>query len=369
MRSTSDRLNWEISAPNADFAALEPAARPPAHDRWLRALGYLLLGLVIPRFAQIFDKLELDEADYWIGTIGFLLAAVAIWEANRWIALRLRAHLDWLGQPFWKLAILVAANFACTVPLTIGAVQLWLWHIRSPFPTLDWLSTTRTIVTNNTVTVLFLLHAYETLFLIRERHGDRRRLELLERARLQAELETMKGQLAPHFLFNCLNTLASLIERNPPAAAEFNAHLADVTRYLLTQKNHDLVPLAEELAFLRSYVRLMELRFPQSLRVSLPVVAGGDARRLPPASLQLLIENAIKHNRLSEAEPLGIEVRIEAAALVVVNPLRPKAQARAAGTGTGLANLRERIALLTPGELEIANDGGEFRVRLPLVRE
>ncbi len=366
MRSTRQRLKWDISTPNPDGSAPDPAFRPSVHDRWMRLLGLLLVGLVIPRFALVFDKFTWHEADYWIGTGWFLLAAVAIWEGNRALALRLRPHLDWLVQPFWKLAILAAANLACTLPLTIAAVWLWLQYVNSPYPALDWLGTIRTIATNNTVTVLFLLHAYETLFLIRERHGDQRRLEQLERARLSAELENMKAQLAPHFLFNCLNTLAALIERDPAAAAEFNAHLADVSRYLLTQKNRDLVPLTEELAFLRSYVRLMELRFPRSLQVTLPAIDETDARRLPPASLQVLIENALKHNRLSEAEPLSIGVRLESDALVITNPLRPKSQLPA-GTGTGLDNLRDRIALLTPGRLEIAADAGQFRVRVPLV--
>ena len=366
MRSTGQRLKWDISTPNPDNPGPESALRPSVHDRWMRLIGLLLLGLVIPRFALLFDKLTWRDPDWWIGNAGFLLVAVAIWESNRALALRLRPHLDWLIQPFWKLAILAAANLVCTVPLTVAAVWLWLRYIHSPYPAADWLGTIRTIATNNTVTVLFLLHAYETLFLIRERHGDRHRLEHLERARLQAELENMKGQLAPHFLFNCLNTLAALIERDPAAAAEFNAHLADVTRYLLTQKNRDLVPLAEEMAFLRSYVRLMELRFPHSLRVTLPAVAATESRRLPPASLQLLIENAIKHNRLAEAEPLAIDVRLETGFILVTNPLRPKTQLHA-GTGTGLVNLRDRIALLTPGKLEISDDAGEFRVRLPLV--
>ncbi len=367
MRSTGQRLKSDISLPNPDGPAPGPALRHSVHDRWMRLLGLLLLGLVIPRFALLFDKLTWREADYWIGNAWFLLVAVGIWEGNRALALRLRPDLDWLVQPFWKLVIFAAATLVCTVPLTVAAVWLWLQYINSPFPLLDWLSTIRTIATNNTVTVLFLLHAYETLFLIRERHGDQRRLEHLERARLQAELENMKGQLAPHFLFNCLNTLAALIERDPAAAAEFNAHLADVTRYLLAQKNRDLVPLAEELTFLRSYVRLMELRFPRSLRVTLPDIDGSDTRRLPPASLQLLIENAIKHNRLSEAEPLAIDVRAGPDSIVVANPLRPKTQLPA-GSGTGLANLRERIALLTPGQLEITIDAGEFRVRVPLVQ-
>jgi hypothetical protein len=366
MRSTGQRLKWDISTPKPDGAATEAVLRPSVHDRWMRGLGLLLLGLVIPRFALLFDKLAWGDGDYWLGTAWFLLAAVAVWESNRALALWLRPRLDWLVQPFWKLAIFAAATVACTVPLTIATVWLWLQYINSPYPALDWLGTIRTIATNNTVTVLFLLHAYETLFLIRERHGDQRRLEQLDRARLAAELENMKGQLAPHFLFNCLNTLAALIERDPRAAAEFNAHLADVTRYLLAQKNHDLVPLAEELAFLRSYVRLMELRFGQSLRVTLPAADAADPHRLPPASLQLLIENAIKHNRLSAAEPLTIEVRRQGAFILVTNPLRPKQPPRA-GPGTGLANLRERIALLTPGRLEIAAGDGEFRVRLPLV--
>ncbi len=369
MRSTSDRLNWDNSAPKPDEPAPKLAAHPSVHDGWMRVLGYLLVGVAIPRFALIFDKLALDDPDYWIGTVWYFVAAVAMWEANRWVALFLRAHLDWLRQPALKLLILVAANFVCTLPLTFVTVRAWLSHIHSPFPAFDLLTTIRTIMTHNVVTILFLLHAYETLYLLRERHGDHRRLENLERARLQAELENMKGQLAPHFLFNCLNTLAALIERDPPAAAEFNAHLADVSRYLLTQKNRDLVPLAEEVAFLHSYVRLMELRFPRSLQIALPVVEADDRRRVPPASLQLLIENAIKHNRLSEADPLAIEVRLERDAVVVTNPRRPKAQLAAnAGTGTGLANLRERIALLTPGEIEITSTAAQFLVRLPLVR-
>jgi hypothetical protein len=365
MCSTGQRLNREISTPNPDGYATEAVFRPSSHDRWMRVIGLLLLGVAIPRFALLFDKLTWGDANYWLGSTWFMLVAVAIWESNRLLALQLRTHLDWLVQPFWKLAIFTAATIGCTLPLTIGGVWLWLQFIRSPYPILDWLATIRTIATNNIVTVLFLLHAYETLFLIRERRGDRRRMENLERARLQAELDGMKSQLAPHFLFNCLNTLTALIERDPPAAAEFNTHLADVTRYLLAHKDHDLVPLADEITFLRSYVRLMELRYPHSLQIALPEVDDSDPRRIPPASLQLLIENAIKHNRLSADEPLAIDVALESDAIRIANPIRRK-NMLAPGTGTGLANLRERVALLTPGSLDVRSDDSQFEVRLPL---
>ncbi len=360
MGSTGQRLKWDISVPKPDESV--PGS---AHDRWMRGIGLLLLGFVIPRLALIFDKFFWREADYWLGTAWYLAVAWIIWEGNRALALWLRPRLDWLEQPVWKVAILAAATVAVTVPLTIGAVWLWLRYIHSPYPALDWLGTIRTITTHNTITVVFLLHAYETLYLIRERHSDHRRLGELERARLAAELASLKGQLAPHFLFNCLNTLAALIERDPRTAAEFNAHLADVTRYLLTQQTRDLVPLREELGFLRSYVRLMELRFPKSLLVKIPEDPAGPAQ-IPPASLQLLIENAIKHNRHSESEPLVISIEIEPGAISVAHPHRAKNTGQN-GTGTGLANLNERIALLTGQQIDVNTANGEFRVRLPLV--
>lgn len=96
MSSTGQRLKWDISTPNPDGPTPKPVLRPSTHDRWMRVLGLLLLGLVIPRFALLFDKLTWRDGDYWLGTAWFMLAAVVIWESNRALALRLRPHLDWL---------------------------------------------------------------------------------------------------------------------------------------------------------------------------------------------------------------------------------------------------------------------------------
>jgi sensor histidine kinase YesM len=332
----------------------------------MRAVGIPFFGLVIPRVTGLLGKLQVTEADYWLGTAWFVLTAGLIWEGNRWLLFKQRSHLDWFQRPVLKLFLLVAANIVYTTPVSIASCWLWLRYIGAPFAALNWAQinfATACVV----IAVVFVTHAYETVFLIKERRDDQLRFEREARARVEAELETMKAQLAPHFLFNCLNTLAALIEREPASAAAFNQHLADVCRYLLLQKNRDLVPLAEELEFFRSYVELTRLRFPRSLDVRLTGFdAAAAAHRLPPASLQLLLENAIKHNQFDEAHPLPVELAFADGAVVVTNPLRPK-NWRPPSTGIGLHNLRERVQLTTGGTIQVNTVAGHFSVRLPVV--
>lgn len=363
MNSTRTVPNRDSRPPNGDTPA--PGATA-LRDGWMRVVGIPFFGLVIPRLTGLLGKLDWREPDYWLGTAWFIATAAGIWEGNRWLLFKQRSHLDWFQRPLLKLLLLVAANIVYTTPVTILSCWLWLRHIQAPFPGLNWAQinfATACVV----IAVIFVTHAYETVFLIKERRDDQLRFEREARARVEAELENMKAQLAPHFLFNCLNTLAALIEREPASAAAFNQHLADVCRYLLLQKNRDLVTLAEELDFFRSYVELTRLRFPRSLDVRLAGFdAAAGAHQLPPASLQLLLENAIKHNQFDEANPLPVSLSFSDGAVIVTNPLRPK-NWRPPSTGIGLQNLRERIQLTSGGTLQVNSAGGQFLVRLPLV--
>lgn len=376
----------DAEGPNSGVAAAVPPARrsesfdagtqrrrplPPAaiRDGWMRVIGIPFFGLVIPRMTGLLGKLTPADALYWAGTAYFIGVAAIIWQGNRWLLFKQRAHLDWFAQPALKLILLVAANIVYTAPVTIALSWLWLRFIAAPFFMENWaminLATAYVVIA-----VIFVTHAYETVFLIKERENDQLRLERVERARLEAELETMKAQLAPHFLFNCLNTLAALIETAPAHAAAFNQHLADVCRYLLLQKNRDLVPLDDELAFFQSYAELTRLRFPRSVQIRFTGLDETAARAdllIPPASLQLLLENAIKHNQFDEASPLPVEIRLEGEAIVVANPLRPKSSSLPS-TGIGLHNLRERVQLVCAATLQTGAVDGNFRVRLPVVR-
>lgn len=372
MSSITTEPKRETILPNRDFPASKsdgpgPAA-PPIRDGWMRALGIPFFGLVIPRLTGLLGTLTPAHALYWLGTAYFIGVAALVWQGNRWLLFKQRAHLDWFARPILKLVLLVAANIIYTAPLTIALTWLWVRFVGPPFVTLDW-PALNLVAAYVVIAVIFVTHAYETVFLIKERENDQLRLERVERARLEAELETMKAQLAPHFLFNCLNTLAALIERAPSQAAAFNQHLADVCRYLLLQKNRDLVPLEDELAFFDSYVALTRLRFPRSVvvrRDGFDSAARADLL-IPPASLQLLLENAIKHNQFDEASPLVVTVRLDHEAILVANPLRPKA-ATLPSTGVGLHNLRERVHLVTGARLQTSATDGAFRILLPVVR-
>ncbi|MBA4137249.1 MAG: histidine kinase [Opitutus sp.] len=368
MNSTRTVPNRDSRPPNADAPRPDSPAPGGLRDGWMRVIGIPFFGLVIPRVTGLLGKLEWTDADYWLGTGWFIVTAGLIWEGNRWLLFKQRTHLDWFQRPILKLLLLVAANIVYTTPVSIASCWLWLRYLGAPFFTLNWAQinfATASVV----VAVVFVTHAYETVFLIRERRDDQLRFEREARARVEAELETMKAQLAPHFLFNCLNTLAALIEREPTSAAAFNQHLADVCRYLLLQKNRDLVPLREELDFFRSYVELTRLRFPRSIDVRLTGFDTEDAaaQLIPPASLQLLLENAIKHNQFDEAHPLPVELTFRDSAIVVLNPLRPK-NWQPPSTGIGLQNLRERVQLTTGGTIQVNTVGGHFSVRLPVVR-
>src|SRR5262249_42538134 len=141
--------------------------------------------------------------------------------------------VDWFRDPIRKIMLLLVGVVFGTVPVTIG--MLVAWYRVAGFATVDW-HAIMTVTLTNTICVVFVTHVYETVFLIKERVSDLVRVERADRARAEAELEALRAQIDPHFLFNSLNALASLIEDDPPRARDFNERLARVYRYILTSR-------------------------------------------------------------------------------------------------------------------------------------
>jgi hypothetical protein len=334
-------------------------------DRWARAIGIPGFGLIIPRVTGLLAGLGPTQIGWWIGTLWFFGIALAIWHGNRWLLFEQRRHFGWFDHPVRKLSMLLAAIVLFTTPLTVGTLLAWYgWRGLAP----EW-DAIRTVVLINVICVVFVTHAYETVFLIKEREGDLLRVARLDRARAEAELAAFLAQVDPHFVFNSLNTLGHLIETDRERAATFNQDLAGVYRYLLRQRGRSLVPLREELSFCRAYVELMKIRHGSALRCELPEVGPAlEHARLPPTALQLLIENAIKHNEVGEHAPLDIVIELDASpadpAVVVRNLRRPRKSLRESA-GVGQRNLDERSKLAIGRGLEV-EQSGEFRVRVPL---
>jgi hypothetical protein len=333
-------------------------------DRWVRAIGIPGFGLIIPRVTPLLGDLGPAQIGWWIGTLWFIGISFAIWHGNRWLLFEQRRHYGWFDHPLRKLAMLLAAIVLFTTPLTVGALLAWYgWRGLAA----DW-DAIRTVALINVICVVFVTHAYETVFLIKEREGDLLRVARLDRARAEAELSAFLAQVDPHFMFNSLNTLGHLIDTDPERAAAFNQDLAGVYRYLLRQRGRSLVPLREELGFARAYVELMKIRHGAALRCELPDPTSMPGALLPPTALQLLIENAIKHNEVGASTPLDIVVEFDprAPAVLVRNLRRPRRSLRESA-GVGLRNLDERSKLAVGRGLEVDQQGEEFRVRVPLL--
>ncbi|RYE20837.1 MAG: sensor histidine kinase [Sphingobacteriaceae bacterium] len=190
--------------------------------------------------------------------------------------------------------------------------------------------------------------------------------ELLAQAHLQAQLLSLQQQISPHFLFNSLSTLKTIASDQP--TKNYIVQLASVYRYVLNFNERYLTPLKDELTFIRSYLYIMNQRFEESLQISIDIPDEYLHFQIPPLSLQLLVENAIKHNIISLDNPLHISIFTDnSPALIVKNNFQLK-KVSEEGTGMGLNNIRERYKLLIHKPIKIVNDQSTFSVTLPLLK-
>ena len=214
---------------------------------------------------------------------------------------------------------------------------------------------------------LLITAVYQGAYFVRLWKGSVREAEAARRAGITAKYEALNAQVNPHFLFNSLNVLSALVKTSPARAEDFIQGLSQVYRYVLEVGGEQLVPLERELAAARAYAELVGMRFgDERLRIDFDIEPAPD-ERIVPLALQMLLENAVKHNGATRRTPLHIQVRREGDALLVRNnrvPLFEPAESR----GVGLANIRERYRLARGAEVEVVDGRDTFEVRLPLVK-
>lgn len=211
------------------------------------------------------------------------------------------------------------------------------------------------------------------LILNRKSHSRMRHMEIqaeqLVKENALAQFAALKNQVSPHFLFNSLSILSSLVHVDPNLSEKFIDQLSKAYRYILEQKDNDTVSLKTELDFASAYAFLLKIRFENKFDMKISITDDeAEKYRVAPLTLQLLIENCVKHNRMSQQEPLIIIVSIKDDYLVVINPVRPRREIeRTASTRIGLANIKSRYQLLTKKPMQIAQDDAFFTVKIPLI--
>jgi PAS domain S-box-containing protein len=190
----------------------------------------------------------------------------------------------------------------------------------------------------------------------------------VQKENLQSQFEVLKQQVNPHFLFNSLNVLTSLIKLEPDLAENFSEQLSKVYRYVLENKDNELVSIKTELDFLKSYIFLLDIRFVDKLKVNIKIEEKELDLQIIPLAMQLLIENAIKHNTMSKKEPLIIDIFIdETMKLNIVNKLQER-ESQIISTGVGLKNIQNRYLLLNNTEPEFIKTTTQFIAKIPLLK-
>lgn len=215
-----------------------------------------------------------------------------------------------------------------------------------------------------TIILLIITFSVHLFYFYRQYQENRVKQQKIIAGTASAKFETLKNQIDPHFLFNSLNVLSSLIEENPDSAQKFTTSLSKVYRYVLEQKDKELVSIEEELTFAKTYMNLLKMRFENSLFYELPQKLINPEAMVVPLSLQLLLENTVKHNVVSEQKPLHIRIFEQEGYLVVQNDYQKK-EVLQDRRGVGLQNIISRYAIITRRKVAIEQTEKHFTVKLP----
>ena len=216
--------------------------------------------------------------------------------------------------------------------------------------------------------VVFCILIGEIYRLFKSNQQQRLSNEMLLKLNAEATFEILKNQVNPHFLFNSLNTINAIIDSDVNAAKRFVNNMSQVYRHVLNSAGKSTITLAEELKFTNAYISMLQERHANSLFIEVQIPDGQRSLLLPPVSLQILIENAVKHNVVSINQPLTVTITERAGYLVVANKMNKRKQ-RLLSTGTGLLNLNQRYQHLCGRTIEVSNSEDIFTVAIPLLKK
>ncbi|GAB2967403.1 hypothetical protein GCM10027048_42620 [Hymenobacter coalescens] len=370
-------MSFMFPADAAERAQLDHEPTMPPIRRWtrqhkLRWLRLLATVLVISLSIGSFTCPDCwgDGRKVLINYVMNFAYTMGLWLTNGYAVDWLDRYANWKREPVRRLwlTLVVSLGGSLVVIIAINFCFLVLYRGLSPAVMLAPAALSR-VVFPLIFTSIISLVLHSRSFLLGWREALIRN-ERLQKEMAQAEAETLRQQLDPHFMFNALNALTSLVEEEPKLAVRFIRQLSQVYRYVLDARGRDVVPLRDELEFAESYLFLQRIRYGEALQAMLPPAAAVPAQAVvPPLSLQLLLENALKHNVATASQPLQLRIELEEGGrrLRVVNSLRPRRVAPGESTGIGLPNLQGRYRHLTPEPVQIERGATEFTVTLPVL--
>src|SRR5690606_17327088 len=252
-----------------DDSRKKPSKNLIVDDRLVRIIGIPFFGIVIPAATGLVSFNDSFSDLLW-PTVYFILMAFLIWQGNRWLLFRFYPVVFETNSKLQKYLLMIGLNIFYSGPISI--FMLWLWYVSSGRSTVDWEVIALTVLVI-VICVIFITNIYEKALFTQQSENEKIKMEQLDRSRVEAELEALKNQIDPHFMFNSLNSLSYLVEHDQQKAQEFISNLADVYRYILKSKDQSLILLKDEITFVRAYADLMELRYGKGFRLHVTVDA------------------------------------------------------------------------------------------------
>jgi sensor histidine kinase YesM len=292
---------------------------------------------------------------YWFSVV--TLTIVVRWTIH---------HYPGVDQTVPRLAVMLLAVGSLT--LVLATFDVWAYSVTPGLNVRFAWDTIWPIMVLGIFFDVFLCAMLGLFYSLEQWRKNEAETEKLQRLSLQNEFDALKGQVNPHFLFNSLNTLSSLISEDQELAEHFVEDLAKIYRYILQAAKSELVPIRSELHFLETYARLLAVRYGQALKIVQPPTAPADLS-IPPLSLQVLVDNAIEHNAMSASRPLVIQIEMAfSQRLSISNNINPKIRAMGT-TRAGLASLKSKYRELSNREVRVEKKEDSFTVSIPLLSE
>lgn len=301
----------------------------------------------------------------WLNFLPANLSTLVFWLGDRYIIVLFRKRLPGLTHINRRLIYQSLAIFAYTAIMAVPLKMTEHVYDRTFAMNAENPGYFKSFVACMFVTIT-ISAIYEATYFFHHWKQSIAETEKLKRQHTQSQLEALKNQINPHFLFNSLNTLSSLIPEDPKTSVDFVQKLSNVYRIILDLREKPAVTLREELEFLDNYNYLIKARFGENIHFDMHIDEACLSCFLAPLSLQMLVENAIKHNVVSSKKPLTINIFGTRENITVINNLQPKSLPTE-GTGTGLQNIRNRYSLIFNKEIEVEKSNDTFSVKLPLV--
>ncbi len=329
-----------------------------------RVNSRIVAGLTILAIAVVIISSQNPEVTFYYTAGWLVLVGILLWIGNRGINKLFDRYFPWLKFGRKRFFFHLISGIVYSVGIFNLAYVLFkvLFTEDPPVP--------EQILLINVFGAIFIIpifSIYFSLYFLHSWQESELEMEKFQKESMRSQLATLKNHLDPHFLFNNLNILSSLIDKDREMSQEFLVRFAQVYRTMLLTKVEDLITLEEEMDFIQSYIFLIETRFEDNIQFNIEIEDEANFSMLPPLTVQLLIENAVKHNIITQDRPLRITIKASPKKLEIINSLYEKPQELISKSGTGIKNIKERYRYFSEEELIFEKNNSDYRVCLPLL--